>query len=98
MKIGNRVFYDQDGEILFQTGEIEGSDVLPRKAITELNYIDLGYGAVNTQTHRIVSIDPKTKQPILEELNIELTPEQQRIQELEDQLLLMADAETGGIL
>lgn len=97
MQIGNRIIYNQDGEIVYQTGDMSG-DVLPRKEITELHFVDLEYGAVNLQTHRIISIDPKTKQPILEELLVELTPEQQRIQELEDQLLLMADAETGGIL
>jgi len=97
MDVGNRIIYDQDGEIVYQTGEMSG-DVLPRKEIMELDYIDLEYGAVNLQTHRIAGIDPKTKQPILEEIPVVLTPEQQRIQELEDQLLLMADAETGGIL
>lgn len=97
MDVGNRIIYDQDGEIVFQTGEMTG-DVLPRKEITELHLIDMEYGAVNFQTHRIIGIDLETKQPILEEIPIELTPEQQRIQELEDQLLLMADANTGGIL
>lgn len=97
MQIGNRIIYDQDGEILLQTGEMQG-EVLPRKEITELHFIDLDYGAINFQTHRLVAIDPKTKQPILEEMSIQLTPEEQKIKELEDQLLLMADANTGGIL
>ena len=40
MQIGNRIIYDQDGQIIYQIGEMQG-DVLPRKDITELNYIDL---------------------------------------------------------
>lgn len=97
MQIGERIIYDQDGEIIFQTGEMQG-DVLPRKEITKLNAVDLEYGAVDLTKYRIVRVDPTTKQPVLEEIPIAITPEQQRIQELEDQLLLMADAETGGIL
>ncbi|MFI2856773.1 hypothetical protein ACH6EH_06500 [Paenibacillus sp. JSM ZJ436] len=97
MQIGNRIIFDQDGEIIFQSGEMQG-DVLPRKEVSHLDYVDLDYGAVNFQTHRISGIDVATKQPILEQLEVQLSPEQQRIKELEDQLLLMADAESGGIL
>ncbi|QCT02736.1 hypothetical protein E6C60_2021 [Paenibacillus algicola] len=97
MQIGNRIIFDQDGEIMYQSGEMQG-DVLPRKEVTSLDYVDLDYGAVNFQTHRIVRIDVDTKQPVLESLEIVLSPEQQRIKELEDQLLILADAETGGIL
>lgn len=97
MQLGNRIIFDQSGEIVFQTGEMEG-DVLPRKNITSLDYIDLDFGAVDLTKKRIVSIDPVSKKPVLEDIQVELTPEQQRIKELEDQLLLMADAETGGIL
>lgn len=97
MQVGNRIIYDQDGEIIFQSGEMQG-DVQPRKEITKLNFIDLEYGAVNFTTHRIASIDPVTKKPVLESIEVMLTPEQQRIKDLEDQLLLMADSNTGGIL
>ncbi|WP_405155623.1 hypothetical protein [Paenibacillus sp. FSL K6-0108] len=97
MNIGTRIIYDQDGEIIYRAGEIQG-DVLPRKEITELHYIDLEYGAIDYHTHRIVSIDPATKQPVLEELPIVETPEQQKIKELEEQILLLANENTGGIL
>ena len=97
MDLGNRVFYDQDGDILFQTWEISG-DVLPRKEITELHFVDLEFGSINYQTHRLIGINPVTKQPILAEIPVVLTPEQQQIKDLEDALLLVADAETGGIL
>lgn len=97
MQLSNRIFYSQDGEVLFQTGELQG-DVLPRKEITSLHYVDLEYGEIDFTTHRIVSINPVTKRPILEELPKLESPEQQRIKELEDALLLSADNEIGGIL
>ena len=97
MKIGNRIIYDQDGEIITQYGEMQG-DVLPRKELTEINYIDLEYGEIDTSKYNIIGIDVNTKRPILKEIIIEKTPEQQRIEELENQLLLLADELEGGIL
>jgi len=96
VQIGNRVIFDQDGRIIFQTGEMQGD--VSHGDITSLDFVDIEYGAIDLTKYRIVSVNPSTKQPVLEEIPVELTPEQQRIQELEDQLLLMADAETGGIL
>lgn len=97
MELGNRIIYDQDGDIVFQTGERHG-DLLPRKDIESLHVLDLVYGAINNQTHRLIRIDPQTKQAILEEVQPIITPEEQRIQELEDALLLATDNEMGGIL
>lgn len=97
MQVGNRIIYDQDGEIIVQLGEMQGN-VLPRKEITAINFVDVEYGAINHQTHRIVGIDVKTKQPILQEILQQVSPEEQRIQELENQLLLAEDASVGGIL
>ncbi len=97
MQIGNRIVYDQDGDIVFQTGEREGV-VVANKDITELHFVDLEYGAINHQTHRIIGINITTKQPILEDIEVIETEEQSRIRELEDALLLAADAEMGGIL
>lgn len=97
MLVGNRIFFDQDGEIVFQTGEMQG-DVLPRKEITSLDYIDLEYGEIDYTKYRIVGVNVETRQPILEEIEVPKTPEQERIEELEDQLLLLADQLEGGIL
>lgn len=96
MKIGNRIIFDQDGEIMMQFGEVEGN-VLPRKEITKLDCIDLEFGAIDCSKFRIIRIDVNTKQPILEEIQISKTPEQ-RIEELENQLLLLADELERGIL
>lgn len=97
MKIGNRIIFDQDGDIITELGEMQG-DVLPRKKITKIDFLDLEYGSIDHSKYRIICVDVSTKQPILEEIPQVLTPEQQQIKELEDALLLAADAEVGGIL
>jgi len=96
MQIGARIVYDQDGEIVAFLGEMMGN-MLPRKEITRLDYIDIEYEEINYNIHQIVKVDPKTKLPVLERIHAELTPEE-RIKELEDQILLLANENTGGIL
>ncbi|MEH7456313.1 hypothetical protein V7183_03530 [Bacillus sp. JJ1127] len=95
-QIGTRIIYDQDGDIVVELGQMAGN-ILPRKEIKELNFIDISFGSINFQTHRIVGVDIETKQPILEEIPQVLTPEQQ-LEKLENELLLAADANVGGIL
>ncbi len=97
MEIGNRIIFDHDGEIIAQLGEMQG-DVLPRKEIKGLDFIDLEHGEIDYSKYRLVGIDLDMKKPILEEIEISKTPEQERIEELESQLLLMADELEGGIL
>ncbi|MCU6709363.1 hypothetical protein M6D81_11655 [Paenibacillus sp. J5C_2022] len=87
MEVGNRVIYDQDGNIVYQTGEMSG-DVLERSVITSLAHIDIPYGSIDYTTHRLVGVDPATSEPITEELPVTLTPDEQRIIDLENQLLL----------
>lgn len=96
MQIGNRIMFDQDGEIIIQLGEMQG-DVLPRKEITSLDYIDLEYGEIDYTKYRIIGVDVATKQPILEEIERDKTP-QEIIEELENQILLLEDEKVGGIL
>lgn len=96
MKIGSRIVYDQDGEIVTFFGEMTGNEP-PRKEIMELSYIDLEYAAIDYNLYRIVRVDPKTKLPVLERIHPELTPEE-KMRELEDQILLLANENTGGIL
>jgi hypothetical protein len=87
MNRGNRIYFDQDGEILLQTGDMSG-DVLPHKEITKIDFIDLEYGEIDTTKFSITKIDVSTKKPFLQNIEIPLTPEQQRIIELENELLL----------
>lgn len=97
IQVGNRIYYDQDGEIIFQTGEMQG--IVPmRKENQIVSYVDLEYGQIDTNKYCIVGIDVASKQPIVEEIVQELTAEQKQIKELEDQLLLATDNEVGGIL
>lgn len=97
IKVGWRIIYDQDGDIIHMQGEYAG-DMLPRKELTQINYLDLEYGAVDLMKYDIVGVDVTTNKPILEKKPTHETEEQKRIRELEDALLLAADAETGGIL
>ena len=89
MKIGNRIIFDEKGNILFQMGEMEGC-VNPRNKIEKLDYIDLEYGSINYSTHYIESINVETKEPIIKEYpKQELTDEQLYIQELESKLAMV---------
>lgn len=87
MDRGNRIYFDQDGEIILQTGESSG-DVSPHKVISKVEFVDLDYGEIDTKKFAITKIDPATKKPFLVNIEIPLTPEQQRIIELENELLL----------
>uniref|UniRef100_UPI001CA4A57D hypothetical protein n=1 Tax=Clostridioides difficile TaxID=1496 RepID=UPI001CA4A57D len=79
MNRGNRVIYNQDGKIIFQTGEATG-DVLEHDVITELHYFDVEYGNIDYSKQYIESINPITKEPILKDIPIYLSEEEKRIQ------------------
>ena len=86
MQIGNRIIFDEKGNILLQMGEMEG-DVEPRG---QIDYIDLEYGSIDYTTHYIESINVVTKKPIIKEYpKQELTDEQMYIKDLEEKLAIM---------
>ena len=88
-QIGNRIIFDDKGNILFQMGEMQG-DVLDREPIEKIDYIDLEYGSIDYTTHYIESINVKTKEPVVKEYpKQELTDEQMYIKELEEKLAIM---------
>ncbi|AXU53368.1 TPA: hypothetical protein ACGFEM_003172 [Clostridioides difficile] len=97
MNRANRIIYDQTGKILLQTGEATG-DILEHDTITELHYIDVGYGNIDYSKQYIESINPITKEPILKDIPIYLSEEEKRIQELENQLLIAENEKVGGLL
>ncbi|AXU76067.1 TPA: hypothetical protein KSL21_003636 [Clostridioides difficile] len=97
MNRANRIIYDQTGKILFQTGEATG-DILEHDTITELHYIDVGYGNIDYSKQYIESINPITKELILKDIPIYLSEEEKRIQELENQLLIAENEKVGGLL
>ena len=89
MQIGNRIIFDEKGNILFQMGEMEGY-VEPRNEIEKLDYIDLEFGSIDYSTHYIESINVETKEPIIKEYpKAKLTDEQLYIQELEAKLAMV---------
>ena len=88
-QIGNRIIFDEKGNILFQMGEMEGY-VNPRSKIKKLDYIDLEFGSIDYATHYIESINVETKEPVIKEYpKAELTDEQMYIKELEEKLAIM---------
>ena len=88
-QIGNRIIFDEKGNILLQMGEMQG-DVLDREPIEKIDYIDLEYGSIDYSTHYIESINVETKEPIIKEYpKAELTDEQIYIKELEEKLAIM---------
>ena len=96
-EVGNRVIYDtKTGRIIYQLGEAKGN-VIPHEPINGLDYIDLPYGCVESGQY-LDSIDTLTKEPIIKVFDSPLSPMEQRIKELEDELLLQTEKEVGGIL
>lgn len=94
---GARIIHEAGtGQIIAIIGEMWGSgEIPPHSEIQELSYVDLPFGRI-PEGHHLVSIDPITREPILEAP--EPTDEQKHIRELEDALLLQAEKENGGIL
>ena len=95
IEVGRRIFFDEEGEIIFYEGQSKGN-VPERKNIKKIEYIDLPYDYIDYEKYKIIGINIETKQPILEEIPIYMSEEEKRIQELENQLLLAVDKELGG--
>ncbi|MGO0904906.1 hypothetical protein ACTPC6_03945 [Clostridioides difficile] len=90
MNRGNRIIYNQNGKIIFQTGETIG-DVLEHDEITELHYLDVEFGSIDYSKQYIESINPITKEPVLKDIEIILTDEQKRLQALEKELSMLKE-------
>ena len=97
IEVGRRIFFDEEGEIIFYEGQSKGN-VPERKNIKKIEYIDLEYDYVDYDKYKIIGINIETKQPILEEIPIYMSEEEKRIQELENQLLIAENEKVGGIL
>ncbi|HBF3051998.1 hypothetical protein [Clostridioides difficile] len=95
IEVGRRIFFNEEGEIIFYEGQSKGN-VPERKNIKKIEYIDLPYDYIDYEKYRIIGMNIETKEPILEEIKVELTEEEKRIQELENQLLLSVNQEIGG--
>ncbi|MCB4302765.1 hypothetical protein LGK37_04505 [Clostridioides difficile] len=90
MNRGNRIIYNQNGKIIFQTGETTG-DVLEHDEITELHCIDIEYGSIDYSKQYIESINPVTKELNIKDIEIVLTDEQKRLKALEEELSILKE-------
>ncbi|AXU49873.1 hypothetical protein [Clostridioides difficile] len=97
IEVGRRIFFDEDGEIIFYEGQSRGN-VPKRKNIKKIEYIDLAYDYIDYEKYKITGINIETKEPILEEIPIFVSDEEKRIQELENQILIAENEKVGGIL
>ena len=97
IEVGRRIFFDEEGEIIFYEGQSKGN-VPERKNIKKIEYIDLEDDYVDYDKYKIIGINIETKQPILEEIPIYMSEEEKRIQELENQLLIAENEKVGGLL
>ncbi|MGX9756020.1 hypothetical protein ACWYRQ_07070 [Clostridioides difficile] len=95
IEVGRRIFFDEDGEIIFYEGQSRGN-IPERKNIKKIEYIDLAYDYIDYEKYRIIGINIETRQPITEEIPVYINKEEKEKQELENQLLLMTDKEIGG--
>ncbi|CZR99379.1 hypothetical protein CDFC105_70005 [Clostridioides difficile] len=86
----NRIIFNQDGKIIFQTGEATG-DVSEHDTITELHYLDIGFGSIDYSKQYIESINPVTKEPVLKDIEVILTDEQKRLKALEEELNMLKE-------
>lgn len=100
MYTGRRILYNnKNGNIILDFGEMRGSE--QRESIEDLSFVDYEFGYKKEEFNNAIRyhIDVENKIPIFDEFkSITPTPEQQRIQELENQLLIEKDKSIGGIL
>lgn len=98
--MNNRVIYETEtGRVIHQTGEAIG-DVNPHNSWGKLDYLDVPYGSLDYTKCYIKEINLDTLEPVIELFpEPEMTEDQQRIKQLEeDILLLQTDAQVGGVL
>lgn len=93
MNIGNRVYYKKSDEtVIFQTGELSGAKE-ERSEVDEIGFIDIPFGDIDYTNTLIIGVeDGKPKLKTFEK------DEQKHIREIEDELLVKTENETGGIL
>ena len=81
---------------MYQTGESRIH--FPVASNDEVDFIEIEFGAIDYRRYYISGVNIETKLPIIKPLEGAESPEQKRIRELEDLLLLATDIESGGIL
>lgn len=96
-KTGTRVIYNHLGELVAIMLDVSSdTHQITRPDASELFCIDLPYGEVGDDRY-VVGVEPETKEVLYKNFDRPLSPEQ-KIKELEDELLLQTEKEVGGIL
>jgi hypothetical protein len=99
MKRGSLIIYDDNGTIWHESGDADdgGSGGLPPHIYpVGLPYIETPFGELDNK--RVIGVNVETKTLITEDIIIPISAEQQQIIDLENQMLLMANNEVGGLL
>lgn len=86
MNLGNRIYYNQTGKMIWMTGEMQG-DVLPHLEGEVVQYLDLDFGDETLKNAEEWHIE-NGQVIVTKYREVQKTPEQIRIEELENQLLL----------
>ena len=81
--LNNLIIFNENGEILFMSGDSSG--YISRPSVNNLDFIEIPYGTIDYSKNRILKIDVVSKKPILEEIVTELTEDEKRVQALEKQ-------------
>lgn len=102
MEVGNRIYFNQNGLVLFKTGESSGA-VTQHFENEIINYIDLPFGDKTLENAQEWHIDVEGKKIVVDKAKENIETEEEKLkrekQELENQLLLQANKElVGGIL
>lgn len=102
MEIGKRVIFDKNtGKVLNGTFEEMSGSIEDNLRPLEIDFIDLPYGYDKNNFKEAIKyhVNIETREIVIDEyIQKTKTPEELRIEELENQLLLMADSLEGGIL
>lgn len=91
MQIGRRIIYNKEsGEIIAEMAEMDCEGLSDRPNPSQIDYIDIPYGEDKEKFSRVKAyrVDVATKTIVFDEFHdITLTPDQQQIAELQQQLL-----------
>lgn len=103
-QIGKRIFYDElTGEVIFEFGEMRG-DVKEYAKYNKIIYKDYPYGYKKEEFERALKyhINIETGEVIFDKFIEKVETEEERLrkekEELENQLLLLQDEKTRGLL
>lgn len=103
-EVGRRIFYDElTGEIIFEFGEMRG-DVEDYAKCNKINYKDYPYGYRKEEFERALKyhINIETGEVIFDKFIEKIETEEEKLrrekEELENQLLLLQDEKTRGLL